>query len=127
MRRVALLNIGAEPSKGTDLLREAHQLLSDSDLDFVGNIEGGDIFKGVAEVVVTDGFTGNVVLKLLEDFSGFMMKLVMDELQAHGATWGPEALGNVRKKILEQLRLLRSPGAIAAMVKALSSKVAAVA
>lgn len=97
--RVGLLNIGQEPSKGTDLLREAHKLLTDSDLDFIGNIEGGDIFKGVAEVIVTDGFTGNVVLKLLEDFSGFMMKLVMDELKAHGATWGPEALGNVRKKI----------------------------
>lgn len=97
--RIGLLNIGEEPSKGTDLLREAHGLLTESDLNFVGNVEGGDIFKGVADVVVTDGFTGNVVLKLLEDFSGFMLKLVMGELQTHDAQWGPEALGNVRKKI----------------------------
>jgi glycerol-3-phosphate acyltransferase PlsX len=97
--RIGLLNIGEEPSKGTDLLREAHGLLTESELNFVGNVEGGDIFKGVADVVVTDGFTGNVVLKLLEDFSGFMLKLVMGELQTHDAQWGPEALGNVRKKI----------------------------
>ncbi|MEM9801016.1 MAG: phosphate acyltransferase PlsX [Planctomycetota bacterium] len=97
--RVGLLNIGEEPSKGTDLLREAHSLLTDSKLDFVGNVEGGDIFRGAADVVVTDGFTGNVVLKLLEDFSGFMMRLVLDELQAHGAHWGPEALGKVQKQI----------------------------
>ncbi len=97
--KVGLLNIGEEPSKGTDLLRAAHGLLTDSKLNFVGNVEGGDIFKGVADVVVTDGFTGNVVLKLLEDFSGFMLQLVMGELQTHGAQWGPEALGNVRKAI----------------------------
>lgn len=97
--RVGLLNIGEEPTKGTDLLREAHGLLSESSLNFIGNVEGGDIFKGIADVVVTDGFTGNVVLKLLEDFSGFMLKLVMGELQEHDAQWGPEALGNVRKKI----------------------------
>jgi glycerol-3-phosphate acyltransferase PlsX len=97
--RVGLLNIGEEPSKGTDLLRAAHALLTESPLNFIGNVEGGDIFKGVADVVVTDGFTGNVVLKLLEDFSGFMLKLVMGELKTHGAQWGPEALGNVRKRI----------------------------
>ncbi|MEM1450093.1 MAG: phosphate acyltransferase PlsX [Planctomycetota bacterium] len=97
--RVGLLNIGEEASKGTDLLRDAHALLTASDLDFVGNVEGGDIFRGAAEVVVTDGFTGNVVLKLLEDFAGFMMQLVLGELQGHGAQWGPEALENVHRKI----------------------------
>ncbi|QDV07316.1 Phosphate acyltransferase [Planctomycetes bacterium Poly30] len=97
--RVGLLNIGEEPSKGTDLLREAHGLLTESPLNFIGNIEGGDLFKGGVDVVVTDGFTGNVVLKLLEDYSGFMLNLVMRELKAHGAQWGPEALSNVRKRI----------------------------
>ncbi|MCP3919217.1 MAG: phosphate acyltransferase PlsX [bacterium] len=98
--RVGLLNIGEETSKGTDLLREAHGLLTESRLDFVGNVEGGDIFKGVCDVVVTDGFTGNVVLKLLEDFAGFMLRLVMEELQGHGgAQWGPEALAKVRRNI----------------------------
>lgn len=98
-QRVGLLNIGEEASKGTDLLREAHGQLTASTLDFQGNIEGGDIFKGGLDVVVTDGFTGNVVLKLLEEFSGFMLRMVLGELQGHGAQWGPEALGNVQKAI----------------------------
>ncbi len=97
--RVGLLNIGEEESKGTDLLREAHALLSGSDLDFVGNVESGDLFKGGCDVVVTDGFTGNVVLKLMEGFAGFMMKLVMDQLKAHGAQWGPEALASIHKQV----------------------------
>lgn len=97
--RVGLLNIGEEASKGTDLLRDAHGLLSESDLDFVGNVEGGDLFRGACDVVVTDGFTGNVVLKLMEGFAGFMMKLVLGELQQHGAQWGPESLANVHKQI----------------------------
>lgn len=97
--RVGLLNIGEEATKGTDVLREAHALLSQTDLDFVGNVEGGDIFRGKAEVVVTDGFTGNVVLKLLEDFSTFMLQLVLHELRSHDVLWGPEALARVRKNI----------------------------
>lgn len=97
--RVGLLNIGEEETKGTDLLREAHALLSQSDLSFIGNIEGSDLFKGVCDVVVTDGFTGNVVLKLMEGFAGFMLKLVLGELQKHGAEWGPEALSNVSKHL----------------------------
>lgn len=97
--RVGLLNIGEEESKGTDLLREAHGLLSASGLDFAGNVEGGDLFKGEVDVIVTDGFTGNVVLKLLEGFSGFMLELVMGQLRAHGATWAPEALASVQRHI----------------------------
>ncbi len=98
--RVGLLNIGEEPSKGTQLLREAHALMSEGEnVDFVGNLEGGDIFEHKADVVVADGFTGNVVLKLLETFSGFMLKLVMGELKKHDAQWGSEALDKVRKNI----------------------------
>ena len=97
--RVGLLNIGEEQAKGTDLLREAHGLLAGAGLAFVGNVEGGDIFKDRADVVVTDGFTGNVVLKLLEDFAAFMMKLVLQELTAHEVQWGPEALQRVKKHI----------------------------
>ncbi len=97
--RVGLLNIGTEASKGTDLLREAYALLADSDLDFIGNIEGGDIFKAKAEVVVTDGFTGNVVLKLMEDFASFVMGLVLAELKTHKVQWGPETLAKVQKNI----------------------------
>lgn len=64
--RVALLSNGEEPSKGTPLTRDAYALLSRSDLRFVGYVEGKDIFSGDVDVVVTDGFTGNVVLKTSE-------------------------------------------------------------
>src|SRR4051794_16913765 len=63
---VRLLSIGEEPEKGNQLALETHELLSDSDLDFAGNTEGRNILRGAADVVVTDGFTGNVVLKTLE-------------------------------------------------------------
>lgn len=97
--RIALLNIGEEDSKGTGLLKGAYGLLSESAMNFVGNIEGDKLFSGEADVVVVDGFTGNVVLKLLEGFSNFMLRLVLGELKSHGATWAPEALNNVRKNI----------------------------
>ncbi|MEM6513936.1 MAG: phosphate acyltransferase PlsX [Pseudomonadota bacterium] len=64
--RVALLNIGAEDVKGHDTVREAAALLSASSLNYVGFIEGNDIFRGKADVIVTDGFTGNVALKTME-------------------------------------------------------------
>ena len=65
--RVGLINVGEEPGKGNDLSREAHHLLSESPgVRFVGNVEGREIGSGVADVLVTDGFTGNVVLKTAE-------------------------------------------------------------
>jgi glycerol-3-phosphate acyltransferase PlsX len=63
---VRLLSIGEEPEKGNQLVLEAHALLRASDLNFKGNTEGRDLLRGAADVVVTDGFTGNVTLKLLE-------------------------------------------------------------
>ena len=63
---VRLLSIGEEEEKGNQLTLEAHALLKESDLNFKGNCEGRDILRGAADVVVTDGFTGNVVLKTLE-------------------------------------------------------------
>jgi glycerol-3-phosphate acyltransferase PlsX len=97
--RVALLNIGEEPGKGTELLKEAYPLLERSSVNFVGNIEGHDLFGDAADVVVTDGFTGNVVLKLLESFSVFMLGLVLKELKAHQVQWAPEALAHIKTKI----------------------------
>jgi glycerol-3-phosphate acyltransferase PlsX len=64
--RIALLNNGEEEKKGNQLARETYQVLKTSDLNFVGNIEGQNLSKGTADVVVTDGFTGNIVLKTLE-------------------------------------------------------------
>ena len=63
---VRLLSIGQEPEKGNHLTLEAHGLLAESNLDFRGNAEATDLLKGAADVVVTDGFTGNVALKLIE-------------------------------------------------------------
>lgn len=97
--RVGLLNIGEEKAKGTDLLKQAGELLEATDLPFVGNVEGGDLFTGAVDVVVTDGFTGNVVLKLLEGFAGFMLGQVMRELAGHGADWAPTALAKLKKNI----------------------------
>ena len=64
--RVALLSIGEEKTKGNDLVLAAHYLLEQSGLNFIGNIEGGDIFRDKADVVVCDGFVGNIVLKFAE-------------------------------------------------------------
>jgi glycerol-3-phosphate acyltransferase PlsX len=87
--RVGLLTIGAEPGKGNKLARRAHELL-DADpphtgqpIGFVGNVEGGDLLAGRVDVIVTDGFTGNVALKTLEGTAGF----AADQLrQALGGT-----------------------------------------
>ncbi|HIG10257.1 MAG: phosphate acyltransferase PlsX [bacterium] len=97
--RVALLNIGEESSKGPELLREAHASMGTVPIDFVGNIEGNALFDGQADVVVSDGFTGNVVLKLLEGFSSFLLGLCQKELQQHGVDWAPEALTNMKQRI----------------------------
>jgi phosphate acyltransferase len=80
--RVALLSIGEERSKGTPLVKEAHLLLEESaageGFEFVGNVEGRDFFKGVADVIVTDGFTGNVALKTLEGSLKFLIGALGD-------------------------------------------------
>ena len=67
--RVALMNIGSEEQKGSLVVQAAHQLLKDNRrINFIGNIEGGDLFTGKADVIVTDGFTGNALFKLGESF-----------------------------------------------------------
>ena len=67
--RIGLLSNGEEETKGNQLIKESHKLLKSSALNFIGNIEGQDILKRAAEVVVTDGFTGNIVLKTIEGVS----------------------------------------------------------
>jgi glycerol-3-phosphate acyltransferase PlsX len=69
---VGLLNVGEEKSKGTEAVREAHRLLSESNLNFIGNVEGRDILKSTADVVVCDGFVGNVILKFGESIPSFL-------------------------------------------------------
>jgi glycerol-3-phosphate acyltransferase PlsX len=72
---VGLLNIGSEASKGSELTVATHALLRDAGLHFVGNVESDRLLFGPADVVVTDGYTGNVVLKLVEGFGHFLHQL----------------------------------------------------
>ena len=76
--KVGLLNIGAEPSKGTDLQREAHALLTEADkagrIHFVGNVEAREAVFGQVDVIVSDGYSGNIFLKTMEGTGGFMAK-----------------------------------------------------
>jgi phosphate acyltransferase len=78
--RVGLLNIGEEPTKGDELTVETHRLLQASDLNFVGNIEGRDVIRGTCDVLVADGFVGNVLLKFYESIMAFMHGLLTTEL-----------------------------------------------
>jgi phosphate acyltransferase len=79
---VRLLSIGEEPEKGNQLTLEAHALLAASDLNFAGNCEGRDVLAGAADVVVTDGFTGNVALKLLEGTIANLLDALRGEIAA---------------------------------------------
>jgi phosphate acyltransferase len=79
--RVGLLSIGEEETKGNELTRDAHRLLKAAAINFIGNIEGREIYSGVADVVVCDGFTGNVVLKTSEGLVETVETLLGDELR----------------------------------------------
>ncbi len=76
---IALLNIGEEDSKGTDAIKEAYSMLKKSDLNFIGNVEGRDILHGTVDVVVCDGYVGNVILKFAESF-GSMLKTKLKQI-----------------------------------------------
>ncbi|MBN2711801.1 MAG: phosphate acyltransferase PlsX [Planctomycetes bacterium] len=76
--RVGLLNVGAERGKGNTMLREAYEALQSSSVNFIGNAEGGDIFNGTCDVVVCDGFAGNVILKASEELASAIMGFVKD-------------------------------------------------
>jgi glycerol-3-phosphate acyltransferase PlsX len=74
--RIGLLNNGEEEIKGNSLAKETHQLLKKTDLNFIGNVEGFDVLKGKADIVVTDGFTGNVLIKTIEGYSDVIQELL---------------------------------------------------
>lgn len=77
---VGLLNVGSEEGKGSEMLHETAELLRQSRLNFYGNVEGNDIFKGTVDVVVCEGFVGNVTLKSIEGLLRMLNKLVQDYL-----------------------------------------------
>jgi glycerol-3-phosphate acyltransferase PlsX len=79
--RVGLLSIGEEETKGNELTREAHRLLKSAPINFIGNVEGREIYSGDADVIVCDGFTGNIVLKTSEGLVDAVEALLGEELQ----------------------------------------------
>jgi glycerol-3-phosphate acyltransferase PlsX len=78
--KVALISTGEEDTKGNELTKEAFKLLKEADINFMGNIDGKDIFTGNADVIVCDGFTGNVVLKTSEGLAEVLMKMLKREV-----------------------------------------------
>ncbi len=84
--KVGLLNIGEEETKGNKLVQEAHQMLKASNLNFIGNIEGKDIPIGLSEVVVCDGFVGNIILKFAEGMASAIFIMMKDAVMSSTLT-----------------------------------------
>ncbi len=80
--RVGLMSVGEEEGKGTELSREAFKVLQQTGLNFAGNVEGGDVFSDAIDVVVCDGFVGNVLLKSGESLAGYLASLIKDALKS---------------------------------------------
>ena len=102
--RVAVLSIGTEEMKGNELTLEAHRLLKSSDLDFVGNIDAHDLFANIADVIVTDAFVGNAVLKACESTTRVVARWLKDELKRNplrklGALLAGGAFRSLKRKI----------------------------
>jgi glycerol-3-phosphate acyltransferase PlsX len=103
--RGGLMSVGEEETKGNELTREVHEVLKDSALNFVGNVEGHDLFSGKVDVVVMDGFTGNVALKASETLAESIMHLLREEIERSspfarlGALMARGAFRAVRKRI----------------------------
>jgi glycerol-3-phosphate acyltransferase PlsX len=100
---VGLLSVGVEKTKGNDSVLKTHELLSDLKFNFVGNIEGYDIFDGDVDVIVCDGFVGNIVLKVTERVFKLTFELVGQEIENHllqrvGYSFLYPAVKNLRRK-----------------------------
>ncbi|HTY40490.1 MAG TPA: phosphate acyltransferase PlsX [Thermoanaerobaculia bacterium] len=78
---IGLMSIGEEDSKGTDRTKEAFKALKETGLNFIGNVEGRDVFNGTVDVIVTDGFTGNVILKVSEALAEMVENLLREEIK----------------------------------------------
>jgi len=82
--RVGLLNIGAEDKKGNVLTKEASRLLKEAPINFIGNVEGVDVFSGACDVLVSDGFSGNVLLKVSEGVAEYVLRAMTTEMREVG-------------------------------------------
>ena len=78
--RIGLLSIGEEDTKGNEVTKEAFKLLKESPINFIGNVEGRDVYSGNADVIVSDGFIGNVALKISEGLADAIKKMLMKEI-----------------------------------------------
>jgi phosphate acyltransferase len=102
--RVGLLSIGEEAGKGNTLVKEAHELLSASKLNFIGNVEGRDVYQGNVDVIVCDGFVGNVSLKVSEGLADAAMQMLKSEIEKSvraklGYLLIRHAFNNFRKRV----------------------------
>ncbi|MEA2497020.1 MAG: phosphate acyltransferase [Thermoleophilaceae bacterium] len=111
--RVGLLSIGEEAKKGTEDVVTAHARLADTELNFIGNVEGNDVLAGVADVIVTDGFTGNVALKLMEGTASRVTGAIREAIRSSpiSAVGGLLIRGRVAK-LREQIDPNATGGAI---------------
>jgi glycerol-3-phosphate acyltransferase PlsX len=105
---VGLLNIGSEKKKGTPELRKAYECLQQHSTVFKGNVEGRDVFHGDIDVLVTDGFSGNIFLKTAEGLAEF----ILDDLQKAGAFEGSFELKKIISTLWRRLQYDEYPGAI---------------
>ncbi len=102
--RVGLMSVGEEESKGNELTKEVHKSLKQLRLNFIGNVEGRDIYNGRADVIVCDGFTGNVALKTSEGLIEAVLKLLKDELSRNlqaklGALLSQQSFKRLKKRL----------------------------
>ena len=105
--RIGLLNIGEEDIKGHEIVQAAHTLLAASGLNYVGFVEGDDIFSGDVDVVVTDGFTGNVALKTMEGAAG----LIADRMRREfNSSWLDRIAGLIARPVLRRVAAGIDPG-----------------
>lgn len=122
---VALLNIGIEPQKGNSAVRKAYQILSDTsnrvplNMNFVGNVEGREVFQGGVDVIITDGFTGNVLLKASEGVSSFIFSHIEEILSEKQCD--PSLSGSLQR-LKKEFNYAEYPGAILCGVEGLVVK-----
>ncbi len=102
--RIGLMNIGEEEAKGNELTKTTHNLLKQLDINFVGNVEGRDVYLGEADLIVTDGFTGNVALKVSEGVVSVMLSMLKREIMSNvfskiGFFFLKHSLTRIKKKL----------------------------
>ena len=116
--RVGLLSVGSEESKGNELTREAYQLLERSGLNFIGNVEGRDLYNGSVDVVVCDGFTGNVALKISEGLADAVKRFLRKHFQGSvSSEQGNAAVAQAFENVSREIDYVEAGGALLLGIK----------